>query len=630
VLDGEDCAIFSTSLPRGRRIFVWVDMEGERPGEFLRAEIRKRGRRLRSLDVVRWHSNSSEAIMEQTPRKEWNCTDAPSIDTFVHLGLRDLQTWSVELQDALRSLRELKSEFVVLEMLALAGDVCLMVKEPEAPELWRFPKISFGYTLFLGGTWKGPYTTGRLAVDHEEGRFQLTADYGATGSVNISLNLEAGKLAVRVQQLDSEHCIALTLEKTQLNTAAVPMPGVFDGVEPIADAKCDRFSFVSPEAAEERNVVRFWLSNEKPVGKTPIGVAMATSPGSMGGKICQLQIAPPPGHGHPSLMTVTDWEESFKPASSSSSFEGCTPASETTDSWIEYDNRPGPFSRLQPKGLWPAGEGLGKIVEVATILGILTEQWVADPLSRLILHTPPVGTTVTTTTTQAPLSLFAPELQSFSFSFSSTYVQPLQQARGMHSLSYFGGGHRGTGEMRVDLEWRQLYLRSVATNVSAGIARLESEIFYSAERGRVYARTRLAAEGYEQCWSIGVAALPSPAKGASRNPFLRARLEGRGTTEDEDGTLSPGLDKYMLRLDAWKRAELFVDEHSALSAIHFDDHRNGASVGVMVNDWSTEPIPKEKIEPESGGACNNVQHLDQENSQILAWDIIRFLFPVES
>merc|ERR1719436_692408 len=89
--------------------------------------------------------------------------------------------------------------------------------------------------------------------------------------------------------------------------------------------------------------------------------------------------------------------------------------------------------------------------------------------------------------------------------------------------------HRGGGELRVDLAKRRLYLRSEAKNVSAGIPQVESRVIFRGDRGRLYARTKMDSDDFEQCWSVRtVEAVPAPKGGVQPNPFARGRLAGKG------------------------------------------------------------------------------------------------------
>jgi len=634
-LGGEDCGIFVASLPRGRRVYIWVDMESDRPGEFLRAEVRKDGRRLRRVDVLRWRTEEDLKV-QILPDQEWNCTGEDfGRHPFVHLGLRNVQTWSMELQDALRSLRELPRSFVVLEMLALTGDVCLMVKEPHPPELWRLPGLSFSYTLFLGSMpespatdfWvgEGPYTMGSIAVDHMKSRFQITAnalaETGTTGAVNISLVWADGHLAVRLRHNGEDQCLTLSPEHKQISFSPPPS-GIFDGVELIGDDDCDRFTFPGVEL-HENATVRFWLSRENPDKQVD---AEAGIPGPVGGRVCQLQVTPPIEHGGTALLYVSDWQESYQPSDDHVSDWACLPTTDVLDPWVELAADPMDVEeRFSSPALWPAATALGRLAQAFTVLGVFPQKWIDDVMARLIIRLPPK---IVTTTTPAPLHFLSPHLQTISFTFMSTYFESIAPLHHSPRMRNVGISHHGRGELRADLAGRHLYLRSVAENISRGIPQLESEVYWSAEAKRIYARTKLEAEGYEQCWSVSVESPQELMAGETRNPFLRFIQYGKGK-EVRDSGHSNGLERYILYLDPFTIAELFTDASSALSAIHFKDLKDpehASSVGIMISEWSTQPVARGPLEPGSGWSCLDVEQLEGGHD-ILAWDIIRLLFP---
>ena len=52
---------------------------------------------------------------------------------------RNVQGRSLEFLDALYAVQKLPVSMALLEMLALPGDVSLIVSEPELPDLWTLP-----------------------------------------------------------------------------------------------------------------------------------------------------------------------------------------------------------------------------------------------------------------------------------------------------------------------------------------------------------------------------------------------------------------------------------------------------------------------------------------------------------
>lgn len=179
----------------------------------------------------------------------------------------------------------------------------------------------------------------------------------------------------------------------------------------------------------------------------------------------------------------------------------------------------------------------------------------------------------------------------------------------------------------MDLAKRRLYLRSEATNVSAGIPRVESRVIFRGDRGRLYARTKMDDEGFEQCWSVRtVEAVPEPHGGVQPNPFSRGQLAGKGFSVP--GAAGERAEKYVFYLNQRKRVELFVDEQLKLAAMNLDDLNRDVSAGILVRDWSTAPIDVGWFEPSNDWKCEDLQFLEYAE-YIAEWDLIRVFFPVE-
>jgi len=224
-VDGEDCGIFVAPLAHGRWIHVYVDMESDRQNVILRSEVHKGGKLLRTIDVIRWHVGDAAAAREVEPGTAWGCSEEPSHGPqLAHLGLRRAEHWSMELQDALHALRHMDPSFAVLEVMALAGDVAIMVREPEAPELWKLPEASFTYYLHAGstpGSSKPLNAHGRFAANFGAGQLRATVDTLDSGGANLSLALTEGLVAVRVEESGKgPECLTLPLEDSSACTSA--------------------------------------------------------------------------------------------------------------------------------------------------------------------------------------------------------------------------------------------------------------------------------------------------------------------------------------------------------------------------------------------------------------------------
>lgn len=87
-------------------------------------------------------------------------------------------------------------------------------------------------------------------------------------------------------------------------------------------------------------------------------------------------------------------------------------------------------------------------------------------------------------------------------------------------------------------------------------------------------------------------------------------------------------DKYVFYLNQRKRVELFVDQEMALAAMNLDDLGRDVSAGIVVHDWSTEPIDDGWFEPSNDWKFEDLQFLEFAQ-HIAEWDLIRVFFPVE-
>jgi len=238
---------------------------------------------------------------------------------------------------------------------------------------------------------------------------------------------------------------------------------------------------------------------------------------------------------------------------------------------------------------------------------------------------------VTTTAAPPPVDIFGPELRTFSFTFSSIF--PVQgykaKAAGLGLAPTAGAQHRnhGAGEVRVDLARRRLFLRSEASDVSAGLPQVESRVIFRGDLERLYARTRVPADGFDQCWSVRtVEAVPAPRGGSQSNPFARAELVAWNMSVP--GATNKIANKYAFSLSYNKRVEIFIDSLSQLTAIKVDHLHNDHTAGIMVHDWSTQPIEDAWFDPSDEWKCEDLQFLHYAE-HIANWDLIRFFFPVE-
>jgi len=620
-LRGEDCGIFVAPLARGRWIHLWVDMESDNPDAILRSEIHKGGQVLRRTDVLRWHAGEGIDVPVQ-PAPEWACSEDAGSGQIAHLGLKNVHKRSIELQDALYALHNLPREFALLEVLGLTGDVAMMVQEPELPELWRLPAVSFSYSVYLGPVNGDPaagrtsYTAGTFAADLRSGRVRVTASALVAGATNVSVALEPGILAVRVEAAGAgAQCLTLPLEEEGgTSTGRAVAAGIFDGVEAIGEAECNRFTFRGMGARGES--VEFWFSKLEDA-------------------VCRLEVLPASAEGSDlgALINVPAWEAAYVPGGGDGEGPGglaaapagwsCLPAAQVQQPWLRLAAR-------APASALPESVALAKLAEATGVVGLLP-LGASDTLSRLVITPPAAPQQAAPAPTAAPpppraVSIFGPELQMFGFAFVSRLPSRTSGAAGTPRATAADRAavHSGSGELRVDLTKQRLYMRSQAENVSAGIRHVESRVIFRGDRGRLYARTKVDSEDFEQCWSVRtVEAVPPPDGGVLPNPFSRGKLAGRSVHGGKEA------ERYSFYLDPQKRVELTIDKQLGLTAMSLDDSSRRLSVGIDVQGWSTAPIDDGWFEPSNDWRCEDLQFLEYAE-QIAEWDLIRVFFPVES
>jgi len=518
----------------------------------------------------------------------------------------------------------------------------MMVQEPQLPTLWELPAVSFDYSVYMANTARAggipgrgagllggfAYTSGSVAVALRSGEVRLSARGTEPGSANVSLAMEPGLLAVQVQPTGAGKpvCASLPVPEGSFSRAAnitrADAPAaVFDGVEDISGTECNRFTF--PVNGPRAETVEFWFAPEEQ-------------------QVCQIMVLPPAGSGDASAaatISLPSWKPAYLPgaglASAPSSWS-CAPASAVP--WLSA----GPGPKALARHTMPAARALAKVAEASGAVGLLTPE-VSTIISRLVIADPFkfVNTPTSTTTPPVPQpGIFAPELEAFSFSYTSTrsvsakagaFVSGKVKAEeaALRPEELRANKQAGEGELRVDLVGRRLYLRSEAHNLSSGLPLVESRVIYRGDRGRLYARTRIASQDFEQCWTVRTAEFTPASDGEvppSPNPFVGGRLLGRGFSAPGAGPQDEPAEKYVLWLEQKKLVELFVRGKTTLAAIGFVDQGSLRSSRIAVKDWSTAPIDSGWFEPSNDWKCSDLQFLESA-AQLAGWDFLRFFLP---
>lgn len=641
---GQDVAIFIAPLPRQRWIHVWVDLEGD-PDMIVRAEIHRNGKVVRKTEFGRWRTGE-DPTMKIRPSPAWGCSESPSGGgRLAALGLHEVHKRSSNLQDTLYALRRLDPSYVMLEVVGLAGDVDVLVQDPELPDLGKLHAASFAWSAVAteGGsgnaaTWAGASVSGTLAADLQGGHVRMTA---TDGHSNISVALEPGVLAVRVAEAGSAaQCVTLPFQTGEAADRPPSGAGAFKEVELIGEAECNHFTLSGSSTPSTR--LDFWYSKEDE-------------------KVCRFALRPGPANRRSPRVAVVDvltWVPSYFPDYFESPEHNAESASQgdmqqrddgTSAGPVGWHCRPvaevpggAPWLSLGEEAAWealPASMALASVAEASGLVGLLSPD-TATMLSKLAVASP---SKAPATKTQAPeVDLFGPELETFSFSFTSFSFTPSRPLRrpGADALGAphlvarlrgFQGAlglHRGDGELRVDLAGRRLYLGSGAKNVSGGLQRVRSQVIFRGDQGRLYARTRLEDDGYEKCWSMHMEkAVPALVDGLRRNPFRRAQAAVGGGPWLE-GAAMRAAKKYLLRFAENKRAEFFV-EGTSLSGINLDDFDQDVTTAILVHGWSTAQIDGRWFELSDEWNCEEL-YIPEYGGPPAQWDLIRMFFPTDA
>jgi len=127
-VQGEECAVFSVPLPRQRELRVWVDMEEDKLSAILKIQVWRKGKCLRSTEVLQWHEalEFNDTLVQGITD---GCSGALTSSGLAHLGLKTVHGGYPELQNALYALRFSPINFAVLQLLALPGDVAVALEE---------------------------------------------------------------------------------------------------------------------------------------------------------------------------------------------------------------------------------------------------------------------------------------------------------------------------------------------------------------------------------------------------------------------------------------------------------------------------------------------------------------------
>eukprot|EP00933_Yihiella_yeosuensis_P014901 TRINITY_DN13150_c0_g1_i1.p1 TRINITY_DN13150_c0_g1~~TRINITY_DN13150_c0_g1_i1.p1 ORF type:complete len:1111 (-),score=170.43 TRINITY_DN13150_c0_g1_i1:330-3662(-) len=658
--DGEDCGIFTAPMARGRFIHIWVDLEEDNPDIFLRTEVHHNGKVLRTTDVKKWKANAPEPSLRPDPK--WNCLrkgeEVRSSERLARLDISHIHKKSIQLQDALYSIKHLSPSFALREVLGATGDVAVMVTVPELPKFGEVKDASFNYVMTLEPTSAPQEVIGAFGVHQKDGMilaeaYHAASAHGVAGKTLLKVTSEA--VSVKLESSGKSECITIPAPQAENSHTAT---GVFEGVEAVGGRECNKFvltrlnQHVDVYYSEEDDVICRLDVHLPGASKSLMHISVSNwvAP-SLNGRPMRAKLPPKviPQNAFDNCQLAT-----AMPGQAQWAFFRTEPQASHHFAALPGVIALGSLGKaLGITGLIPAltGERLSSLVVRAPAgwpnEGVAPE-WQSFAVGASHAPVPPVPTIpqqVTPPTQQAtarlPLptippksqpslgpapNILSPHLKSYRFSFSSTY--PLQaRSRGLGDPVH---RTRGYGEVRVDLEKKRLYMRNEAMNVSEGIPMVESKVIYRADQGKIWVKTKTmdAIQGEViQCWTMRTTEVLPTSTGAIPNPFLQGRVVPGGSFSIP-GNVDLTAQKYVVQVDRYKRVEFYVDLKPSLVAMNFDYLDRDITASVLVQDWSTETIEEKWFEMGTDWKCTPtfVSYAEQLGD----WELIKVLLPLDS
>jgi len=109
------------------------------------------------------------------------------------------------LLDSLYAIQSLSLDLALVELLALPGDVAIVVSEPELPELWTLPSLAFNYSLSMNYIPVSVGMGGYFAADLQQSLFRMTV--GSLGLSRLDVVVGHGEINVQITPvIDVQQC----------------------------------------------------------------------------------------------------------------------------------------------------------------------------------------------------------------------------------------------------------------------------------------------------------------------------------------------------------------------------------------------------------------------------------------
>ncbi|CAJ1337575.1 unnamed protein product [Effrenium voratum] len=685
-IDGEDCAVFTAPLARNRWLHVWVDMESQIPDAFLRTEIHHEGHVLRSTKVLQWRTGEDVAVQVQ-PKAEWHCSEAELGGRLARLDIRTMHHKSIQLEDSLFALHELSPDFAVREILGLTGDVAIVVKVPSPPDMGLLRRATLDYVMHLDSSMSRGPVNGNFAVDVNNRLVRLSAKDVDNARVTVAVNMGEALAVQIERPGQASRCLQMDLKAVPVSTLGALSAGIFQAVEALDGQECNHFKFPGTQtldlwySEEDKAICQIDLMSSSPSQLTRLDVLTfiraylpevdvfaqfqgppdtwrcpALAEGawlSTGGHLAEQEAtedasAAAVGRVAQLLGMVGLLPSQAAAAITTLSISGNSgsSATRTSHSGLVLVRRPATSAPrccategLQAKGMGKASPLVRDVAGTRYCYGdqVKSEQeWVDDFAAQLAGAQDVLGVCLKDgyyeqqiPQSNAPMNddVMSPLLKSFGFSFRSSH--PLEGfPEGLRGGQKFTGEawrppQVGSGELRVDLPRRRLYVRS-SSKFSTGIPHVKSEIIYRGDLHKLYARTVLSGQGpdYVQCYVIDTAQA-LPATGPAKNPFTRGQLSGQAApVPEQEGRMAQ---KYTFFLDPEKRLDFFVDGQRQLAYLKLKDLMRDVSTGVRTDSW-VSAISEEVFEIADTWKCE--QRLPEAYlNQLSSWDLIKVFLP---
>lgn len=684
-VDGEDCGIFIAPLARGRWLHLWVDMESDNPDAFLRSEIHHDGAVLRSTKVLKWRTGEDVPVHVE-PKAAWHCTADESSSRFAALDIRSMHQKSIQLEDALYSLRELSPDFSVREILGLTGDLAIVVKVPLAPALGMLRAVTFNFVTTFDG--EGD-VSGNFALDGRNGRVRLAAtDKSGT---RVTLALDVGKaVAVKIQKPQQPaKCLKLPLPHSEISDlSALPAlgTGIFQKVEALGNQGCNHFQYASAIPDTGTDSLDLWYSEEDD-------------------SICQIDLQRLPEMSTVRMKVMSYMNEFMPEVSLFSDFHGdedewsCDTTSRRP--WLHHGAKLSASKAPTSATVASMVEALGMLgvlpSQAASVLGSLSwdealslrtstsgltlerqehgapsccmedglqvktglasplvkavngeqqcfgsdtkteQEWInqfasllADPHSQVLgvcltdgFYKQQGDSSADSSEISSSDDVMSPLLTSFGFSFES--IHPL------HGFSTALGGQKVTGEVmrsrhhshgEIRVDLEHRRLYLRSTTKDFSSGIPEVTSEIIYRGDRNQLWARFRLNAKEQCWQIDTSQALGGG-GRAPNPFRRGKLSGHSTIP----YTSQAAQKYTFFVAPEKRVDIFVRDHT-LGYLELTDLTRDVATGVRSQGWITAPLSEEIFEVGQDWQCE--QELpDKYLDQLATWDLIQVFLPPE-